>query len=465
MSKATCHLCKHYGWNTEHDVFYHDDEEDIGYCIFHAPSVLKTGHSYEEDRENFQLLALGMIQTSIDNNTECNLAGAIFPHYIDFSWLKSTRLPQINLNYAVFEEGANFGQLVFSNPISFIGTEFGIVNFVNCHFSICDFALSKFHNTTTIMGANFTASVNFSYSTFSELVDFSKSKFTCANFNQATFDQISIFNECIFNVNELSQHSASFFNTVFTEKAHFKGATFYSADFSSSQFYNGADFSYSNHLGPFSLIDTYVPDGKIIFHGCNKSSVGFLNFTSKEFEFIKFRACSWPEKIYLEMHSENDPKATTSTDLNELEELYRNLKLAAGEQQDKRHISQWHYREMEMSLAQIKQKRPHTWWLTITWFYWLFSGYGERSLRAMGFLFFFVALPLFLLTIDAIRLTGFAWMNFDPTIIKRTLNNWVHYMPLAKSASGTTWGMWLSQFAISGQAALVGLSLKNRFKR
>ena len=466
MPNDKCWLCEHYGWNTIHDIYYYDEEEDKKYCIFHSPSAVTRGYDYNEDTKRFQDLATDMFRQGINNGHEINLSGAIFPTYIDFSEFAHTPLPPINFLNVNFEQGANFGQLIFDNKATFSGAKFGTVNFVNSQFKVCDFSLTEFYSEALFMGSKFTNLSNFSYSTFTGWTDFSKSTLTNVNFHAATFNSETFFKDCHFHETPQNHQSALFISTTFNSQANFAGSTFYATDFIETAFTTGADFSHSEILGPFSLRGIKPVEEKLTFYGCNAKSIGFINFTSRELEFIKFSACSWPEKLYFEMETETLPSKPTSTTFNEIEELYRGLKLQAADQNDQKKVSQWHYREMEMVLSQIKLNKPIVWRLTVTWLYRLLSGYGERPVRSGVALLIIWLIPLLYLSIEAVASTGFVWLTFDTQVALNTLNSWVYYMPLVKaSPSGTTWGMWISQLAISGQATLLGLALRNKFKR
>jgi len=142
-----------------------------------------------------------------------------------------------------------------------------------------------------------------------------------------------------------------------------------------------------------------------------------------------------------------------------LEELYRALKQKAAEEHDQAQVSRWHFREKLM----YKKQRWYRRWLplTLTWWYWATSGFGERAVRAGVWLLALVALS-FLLNATPQP------MDWNTLWGASAANATMATIPFAKDIPGDGWvkvgrGVW--QFLIAVQFTLFALAVRNRFRR
>ena len=195
-------------------------------------------------------------------------------------------------------------------------------------------------------------------------------------------------------------------------------------------------------------------DGSTLMWAIDAPSLENFRYTREDLAIIKFRNCRWPERLGLETHGNGNPD-----NLLACEELYRSMKQRAAEEHDQPQVSRWHFREKLM----FKKQRWYRRWLpvTLTWWYWATSGFGERAVRAgvwllalLGLSFLANAIPQ---PFDWSTLAGAAAANATMTSI-----------PFAKDIPGEGWvkvarGFW--QFLIAVQAALLGFAVRNRFRR
>lgn len=257
-----------------------------------------------------------------------------------------------------------------------------------------------------------------------------------------------------------------FISTTFGGNANFFVTTFVGeADFGEATFVSEARFWGGTFGGETSFHGIKAKRNSLHMQDLSESSLANLNFTSLETEYLLFKGCTWPEKLYLETTAKRDANFKAA------EELYRSLKQKAASEHDQPLVSQWHFREKLMALEQIKKRHPALRFCTATWWYWALGGFAERPVRAWWWLFALVLLPGVVLGVNALVETGLSW-GFDGERVDAVLKHWLPYMPFAKiDASGKDiTGLkaclsWLSQLFIAGQTALFLLALRNRFRR
>lgn len=135
------------------------------------------------------------------------------------------------------------------------------------------------------------------------------------------------------------------------------------------------------------------------------------------------------------------------------------MKQKAAEDHDQFQVSQWHFREKLM----FKKQRWYRRWLpvTLTWWYWLTSGFGERAVRAGVWLLALLSLSFLANSIKE----PWVWSELPGSAAAQYT---MASIPFAKDIPGDGWvkvmrGVW--QFLIAVQFTLFALAVRNRFRR
>jgi uncharacterized protein YjbI with pentapeptide repeats len=389
-----CCKSKEYGgWCKEFETFYVDPicRERAEYCLFHAPLEAKWGTDATFNDEIYKL-----IQSAIEDGKECNLSGTVFPGAIIFqdeSWLDSQgrfTFPSMNLTRADFFGVADFREITFSGDVYFNG-----VNFLD----EASFIRTTFQGSTYFKGATFIKDVFFIDAIFEKRVHFTDNTNFCkeAHFGNAIFAGDVDFERVIF------LERADFNRASFSGDVSFSDTSFQTVAFMETRFKGGAIFEKGQSEmfnGPacFSRVEAW--DKKIFFRKINfaKGSVSFLDSDLTRF---RFEHCAWPQLDGLFMDSEDRnafyDEIETTLDFSGalvptnrllerygmVEELYRQMKQQAKERHNEPEASRWHYREKEM----FRKRKLWRRYLGASFFYWAFSGYGERPVRAGWMLF------------------------------------------------------------------------------
>lgn len=421
-----CCKCSEFGWPFQQDVTY-TDEAKKDYCLFHAPAEHK-GMSVEDFNEQvFKRINdyTLMIETP-EAGEFCDFSGTIFPGEISFkAYGEDNPLPGIVFSEAMFSSTSSFGGASFSALADFREAIFG---------GMAYFRAATFNNRTGFQAATFKGTAFFDAATFSGSAIFQATTFSGkANFRAATFDGQTDFEQATFG-----------------DRANFKGVQ--------------------------------SREKALRLHSLSSASLSNLNFTSMETECFSFKGCDWPDGgLWPETQEKPDYKAC--------EELYRSLKQKAADEHDQPMVSKWHYREKLMGLKGLlsdEQARKHFeeiesgkislrrkaqaaahllrlapgLLLSLNFWYWAISGYGEREIRAGAWLAFLAALP-FVLNAFPHPIEEFPF--------NEQVNNALSYFPLAKDIQGQGgWlrlGKGLSQLLIALQATMFGFALRNRFRR
>lgn len=156
------------------------------------------------------------------------------------------------------------------------------------------------------------------------------------------------------------------------------------------------------------------------------------------------------------------------------------MKQRALEQHDQPQASHWHFREKLMFKKQSWCRR----WLpiTLTWWYWATSGFGERAVRAGVWLAALLVLPFlanspigawfsFLLSSLWSAIPGTAHVDGFAAAIRDSIDatTAVGFIPFMKETNGaggwTKVGQALWQALIALQFTLFALAVRNRFRR
>lgn len=484
-----CCMSETLGWCKDLPVEYTDGKGN-GFCIFHAPQG-KKGLTTDE----FNKAVFLYIDEQKKKNNRCNLAGTIFDGYIDFSsYHEDNPLPSITLSRVLFPFGAAFSETVFAKSASFTGAIFS---------SEADFGGSIFQERASFLNAYFKDGAEFPSARFEHEAIFAKAKFSglvrflntrfegSASFNGAKLD-----NDCYF-YSSIFQKQASFSGTIFDSQVNFMKAIFLEdADFSDAIFKGRSDFSSTSFAGKTDFTFTTFKDrmyfkktsfdGSALFHGVNlecvtfdNANLGKVSFLNSNLRKVDLVIPTWPKK-----HGRNilydETEAKTEEDLKRVGLLYRMLKQKFKEDHDEAEASNWHYGEKEMYRKSRKSRRFIP--FTLSNLYWFSSGYGERPVRAfLVFIFVFIALSFwsafFGLECAKECCYGIENINMEPPYhpqlhqIGATMLNMMSYATFQKEvlfAPTTQWGYLVkivSQILLPLQATLLGLAIRNRFRR
>ena len=390
------------------------------------------------------------------------------------------------------------GKVGFTNNTSINGN----ASFINPIFSgAADFSTSVFGGKTDLKNAFFLETADFSSSTFDKATTFTDTVFSKpVDFKNATFDGSAKF------LNTKFQNTALFLNTNFNsgvtfrasfgDKSSFQGAVIreYSV-FLGSTFIATADFTsvYCEKIVRFEEVSL---EG-VSFQGTDIRKLGLTNCTwrkrhgdsvlyDEHMLFCKYSPLILPMRNPLNIARLMLPTIDIlpkidATDAGKVESLYRMLKQRAKEDHDEVSASNWHYREKQMFRLGNPWRR-YVPGASLTWLYWICSGYGERPIRAFGaLLIIWISLSALLLVtgltlpgsgsdlygMDKHQIeAGISYFNMGPSML-----NTFKIATLQKDALLTPIG-WksevvkiLAQIILPIQAALFAFAVRNRFRR
>lgn len=280
-----------------------------------------------------------------------------------------------------------------------------------------------------------------------------------AHFEFVNFEYRARFSYAVF------MDVACFTASVFAKDAGFVRTEFCFAEFHGAVFTGKAVFSKTVFSNNVTFFGCEAGNNKIIIHDVDTNCLGNMDFTSREIESIDFIECRFgvalkPDRTGLHFRAE---------------ELYRSLKNKAARRHDQPMVSEWHYREKMMALAQLRMKPRWKPWKSVTWWYYWCSGFGERPVRAWWVLVGICLVPLAIFGGTKIVETGFSWHPDWPKI-GEVLDEWRLCTPFIKvdakecvaAGNPDLWKIriaWLFQILIAIQATLFGFALHNRFRR
>jgi uncharacterized protein YjbI with pentapeptide repeats len=364
---------------------------------------------------------------------------------------------------------------------------------------IADFCAQKFNKVADFSDATF-QKVNFEGAIFSEKVNFRHVNFNAeANFSCATF-----FDE------------ADFFDSIFSKGVDFSNASFfgkalfYELKLSGNIIFIGANisgnaqviFRFINSFNgkipwiPFSADFGFLKQeigGRLIFQNLSLAKITFsdTDLLKMEFNNVDWASYYGRSAVYDEIHLHQrkwaniayfmkyrrlretrkwrhkmfDEEGNLLSGFSEIERIYRQLKINYEEKRDFKQVGDFHYGEMEM------HRRTSFWrqWVPFSWYnlYRALSGYGERPLRALTWLaFFLVAMAGLVWSLGLQFVNPSHIANFGDSFLfilqKATLQRPAWAEPinfLGKLVAG------FSVLFIPGQAALFLLALRNRLGR
>jgi len=297
--------------------------------------------------------------------------------------------------------------------------------------------------------------------TFCGEVDFSHTNIFDSDFTNCVFLKDALFERC--RVHSISFRYAVFFGNAsfkyskFSETPSFRCTQFGGmADFNNCDFRKGGIFRYTEFMDKANFFRCFSDEGELHFQVVDMEDV---SFSCGETPMFRFQTCYWPERLHPDRTDNYMPKA--------LEDLYRSLKLLAAEEHNMPMVSRWHFNEKMMALEQVPKARRL---FSMTWWYWLSSGFGEKPIRAFGTLLALVFIPLFILSLLSLVDTGIT-SSFDKQAVNAVFTDWLRCFPLSKAPkvssipAGRLWFYWGAQVLISIQAALFGFALRNKFRR
>lgn len=474
-----CCICEAYRWRVSPPMAadYFDGQRE--YCILHAPVELKVGDGVDTRSfvQSFNETVHEHIEKGVngghtsDGSPYCDLSGVVFPGHISFSqWDEAKQLPMTSFNGAEFATSADFHGVYFGDSVDFSNTTFT---------SKCYFMRTKFLKNAMFNNCKFLKDVNFSNACFNGEVSFNYSEFSKGAYFVASKFELSV----------------DFIEVTFSSSAAFQGVQFKgAAKFISSCFGELARFNSVSIESEMLFRACSVKDQALKMHNLSAISLRNINFSTDDLPGISFRGCDWPTRLGLEEHDKGQ-------NYKGWEEIYRAMKQRAAEEHDQPQVSHWHFRE---KLTQLKSKllpdqnaledlnlveddsRPATsrvrsWaslfmripWslrLSLLFWYWSTSGFGERPRRAGWCLAIVIALPLATAVMG--QLVG-VWPPgpFDGAALSGVITDWQRALPLVKvpaENAPTGWKLlWynVSQLVITVQAALFGFAVRNRFRR
>lgn len=291
------------------------------YCVLHYP---------DEDKGAVFAAALKAKHDSKD----FNFRGVWFPDAVDFSKFR-------------FDSHADFRGAKFRGAANFNGARFN---------AEASFTSAEFHEEAYFRYTTFEAKSSFRAATF-----FKEASFTCATFRAETY----------------------FIATTFTARAYFGFATFKgSVRFSGTEGNPLRALPKNKVFGDesslkltFARIET--PE-RFSFHTLRLRPHWFVNVDARKFEFINV---DWDGRKFCtkrELKSLKEAKVPSAHRL--LSIACRNLALNAEENHHYEDASGFRY--MAMDARRLESWRGFH-FLSLGWWYWLASGYGERVGKAL----------------------------------------------------------------------------------
>lgn len=447
-------------WCQNEKTSQYDDGEE--YCIFHAPK------DNWKDVESFNESVFQRIRRDQGFSSNTDLRGTIFPGPISFKQFNEDNpFPKIDFGSAEFEGEANFTECTFGDRVNFIDCFFqGRTLFIN----------SCFRGQVDFLNCDFEREVLFIASRFNKRIQCLNCDFRdTVAFGGAIFSGFTIFQDCEF------QKDVSFVASNFKSQAVFAINVFSGiTQFSNLRIDDSSNISFrelSFENSWISFLDTDLT--KIRFNDCTLPQTKVFALASA--------ADILPDEIEVE-RSFSDLSIKTkflnyskcSKSYMKVGTLYRQLKQQSKEDHNEAEASKWHYREKEM-FRKAKQGRRYI-PFSFTTLYWLFSGYGERPIRAGVMLLFFLAACTLFMNFSGLTasdpniygLTSIQGFSLTPDWTKFWLlvQNTAQYSLFIKnpdfvatSLSGKIFLLLFSRLLVPIQATLFVFALRNKFRR
>jgi uncharacterized protein YjbI with pentapeptide repeats len=390
---------------------FYREKQGKRYCVLHYPGKDKS--------EEFRIA----MQQKLDS-ADFNFQGVWFPDDLDFIGFEFSQ--QADFSRATFTETADFSVANFSAEANFSDATFtksayfGDATFTKtAKFSEATFIKEAYFNVVTFIkeadfsGATFTERIGFIEATFKDLANFIGVTFIeIAYFNEATFTKSAYFSDtaftkaanfsrAIFNkevefIHTTFTKSAFFTEANFTDLANFSGVTFTeeanfievifakSVNFTDTIFKDYLSFAGNNERNVFSdgssldlqFAKIEKPD-RVSFHTLKLRPHWFINVDAREFEFTNVE---WmPDGFEIKKELEAMERKRIQSPHRMLSIACRQLALNAEESHRYEEASKFRYMSMD---ARRREPGRRPAFLSLHWWYWLASGYGERIGRA-----------------------------------------------------------------------------------
>jgi len=358
-----------------------------------------------------------------------NFDGVCFPDELLLEFEEREFITDVVFSNCTFNGPVSFRKCVFQQKAKFSNAEFKAgVNVEFCEFrEEADFSKSSFEDYTEFSGSDFKSSVTFADCNFVGWVSMAVGFEHRTDFVAAVFKSEVDFSDSEF------RGETRFWGTTFESAADFtETKAFAELNFSDATFVDAVRFgtprwkSYSFGLNAEVSFEHARVDqpGRVSFHTVELKPSWFINVDSRRFVFTNV---NWNSVSIAKNISAADPPELLAI-------AYRNLAVNAEENHRYGEASTFRYLAMDTrrlteysfpGLDWVLRKINHRWawrianrrwgriaFWRLSWWYWLASGYGERSFRA-----FVVLLGIWLLFALSFTRVGFVVSD------KNSMNN------------------------------------------
>lgn len=329
-------------------------------------------------------------------------------------------------------------------------------------------------------GVFFPGPVSFAQQNFNQATRFQKAQFGgWADFREAEFSAAADFSQADFT------QAANFAKTKFAGPVQFSQTAmlgevdFREAGFAAEGLFQGINAASPAPFRAFFQDIHFEARGRLQFQDLSLEQVSFLGSDMRRVAFHNVR---WPilhgrQIVFdeLRLHKKDELAFFSSASRPDyglkaedvcarLEKLYRYLKLNYEQEGDQKQAGDFHYGEMDM------HRRADTWrrLFPLSWYnlYWALSGYGERPLRALGWLLGLLWGMAALMSATGLQTASGGRAGLGTAVI--FLLEQATLLRPTWAAPVTTGGhvvSALSRIMIPAQAALFILALRNRLGR
>jgi uncharacterized protein YjbI with pentapeptide repeats len=315
------------------------------YCIFHYPS--------EDKKDDFDRALDKRL-----NAKDFNFRGFWFPDIF-------------LLNEYEFDSKANFNHTIFNKDVSL----------TNCIFTESEFLRAQFKGKADFTGSIFRTTSDFSFTTFDQNTQFNGTNFEgVTHFYEAIFNSITSFNESVFY--ERADFSKAYFNAEmnFTHTCFIKTADFNQVSVKDQVKFIGGESKQIFQLDLNLQHARTASSDCIYFHSVKLAPAWFINIDSTGFVFINIEWQNTKEQaIEFRRNYYSKPNASYASVIHMLAIAYRQLAINAEKNHRYEEASGFRYRSMD--LQRHSKWNGYAFW-GLNWWYWIASGYGERTIRA-----------------------------------------------------------------------------------
>ena len=320
----------------------------------------------------------------------------------DYSDLTDYKCPHESLedsDYCIFhlkDDNKNVDE--FNSGINeLLETEEDSIDFHGFYFppGTSDFSNRNFQKSVIFMGAKFSGEAHFWFTKFSDKADFTKAGFSGeANFIEAGFSDEAVF---------------SF--AKFSDKADFWGANF------SEVIFHGTEF-----IGKFLFIPTESKTVSTIYFTYTlfsdfvriKGNLSQCYFHNSNIERADLTDSTWLTNKEKKLIIWEEHQGKISSDLKELEGIYRRLKQSYQKYGDNDTAGNFYYQEMECKRKQMNFF-PNLFWNI---FYKRLCGYGEEPFNVIWASLFIIFVSAFSFLFGGIEFLGSEMLNKPAKLIQ-----------------------------------------------